>query len=134
MSGMYTQEGLDGAALSIAAFTNSVGVFGTVGVTVGTVLFALSTLLGWSYYGEKAIEYLFKSKSYVGSIKLGYRLVFIVMSFVGSVGGLQLIWSIADTLNGMMAIPNLIALVALSGTVTKMVKDYFKEIKMQKKA
>lgn len=56
------------------------------------------------------------------------------MSFVGSVGGLQLIWSIADTLNGMMAIPNLIALVALSGTVTKMVKDYFKEIKMQKKA
>ena len=134
MSGMYTQEGLDGAALSIAAFTNSVGVFGTVGVTVGTVLFALSTLLGWSYYGEKAIEYLFKTKSYVGSIKLGYRIVFILMSFVGSVGGLQLIWSIADTLNGMMAIPNLIALVALSGTVTKMVKDYFKEIKMQKQA
>lgn len=82
MSGMYTQEGLDGAALSIAAFTNSVGIFGTVGVTVGTVLFALSTLLGWSYYGEKAIEYLFKTKSYVGSIKLGYRICIILMSFV----------------------------------------------------
>lgn len=134
MSGLWAHggDGLDGAALSIAAFNQSVGMFGTVGVSIGTVLFALSTLLGWSYYGEKAIEYLFKSKSYVGSVKLGYRLVFIVMSFVGAVGGLQIIWSIADTLNGMMAIPNLIALLLLSGTVTKMVRDYFKEVKMQK--
>ena len=132
MSGMYTAEGLDGAALSIAAFNQSVGMFGTVGVTVGTVLFALSTLLGWSYYGEKSIEYLFKTKSWVGNVKLGYRVVFIVMSFVGAVGGLQLIWAIADTLNGLMAIPNLIALVLLSGTVTKLVRDYFRELKENK--
>lgn len=132
MSGMYTAEGLDGAALSIAAFNQSVGMFGTVGVTLGTVLFALSTLLGWSYYGEKSIEYLFKTKSWVGNVKLGYRVVFIVMSFVGAVGGLQLIWAIADTLNGLMAIPNLIALVLLSGTVTKLVKDYFRELKENK--
>lgn len=132
MSGMYTAEGLDGAALSIAAFNQSVGMFGTVGVTIGTVLFALSTLLGWSYYGEKSIEYLFKTKSWVGNVKLGYRVVFIVMSFVGAVGGLQLIWAIADTLNGLMAIPNLIALVLLSGTVTKLVKDYFRELKENK--
>ena len=132
MSGMYTAEGLDGAALSIAAFNQSVGMFGTIGVTIGTVLFALSTLLGWSYYGEKSIEYLFKTKSWVGNVKLGYRVVFIAMSFVGAVGGLQLIWAIADTLNGLMAIPNLIALVLLSGTVTKLVKDYFRELKENK--
>jgi len=132
MSGLWGPEnnGLDGAALSIAAYSQSVGAFGTFGVTLGTVLFALSTLLGWSYYGEKSIEYLFKSNaSIVGGVKLGYKVVFIIMSFVGSVGGLQLIWSIADTLNGLMAIPNLIALVLLSGTVTKLVREYFADAK-----
>ena len=133
MSGLWGPEGagLDGAALSIAAFQNSVGIFGAAGVTIGTVLFALSTLLGWSYYGEKSIEYLFKGSSIVGGVKLGYKIVFILLTFVGSIGGLKLIWDIADTLNGLMAIPNLIALVLLSGTVTKLVKEYFRE---QKKA
>ena len=133
MSGLWGPEGagLDGAALSIAAFQNSVGIFGAAGVTIGTVLFALSTLLGWSYYGEKSIEYLFKGSSIVGGVKLGYKIVFILLTFVGSIGGLKLIWDIADTLNGLMAIPNLIALVLLSGTVTKLVKVYFRE---QKKA
>ena len=133
MSGLWGPEGagLDGAALSIAAFQNSVGIFGAAGVTIGTVLFALSTLFGWSYYGEKSIEYLFKGSSIVGGVKLGYKIVFILLTFVGSIGGLKLIWDIADTLNGLMAIPNLIALVLLSGTVTKLVKEYFRE---QKKA
>ena len=133
MSGLWGPDGagLDGASLSIAAFENSVGVLGAAGVTIGTVLFALSTLLGWSYYGEKSIEYLFKGKSVVGGVKLGYKVVFILLTFVGSIGGLQLIWSIADTLNGLMAIPNLIALVLLSGTVTKLVREYFKGLKKQ---
>ena len=133
MSGLWGPEGagLDGDALSIAAFQNSVGIFGAAGVTIGTVLFALSTLLGWSYYGEKSIEYLFKGSSIVGGVKLGYKIVFILLTFVGSIGGLKLIWDIADTLNGLMAIPNLIALILLSGTVTKLVKEYFRE---QKKA
>ena len=133
MSGLWGPEGagLDGAALSIAAFQNSVGIFGAAGVTIGTVLFALSTLLGWSYYGEKSIEYLFKGSSIVGGVKLGYKIVFILLTFVGSIGGLKLIWDIADTLNGLMAIPNLIAIILLSGTVTKQVKEYFRE---QKKA
>lgn len=133
MSGLWGPEGagLDSAALSIAAFQNSVGIFGAAGVTIGTVLFALSTLLGWSYYGEKSIEYLFKGSSIVGGVKLGYKIVFILLTFVGSIGGLKLIWDIADTLNGLMAIPNLIALILLSGTVTKLVKEYFRE---QKKA
>ncbi len=98
MSGLWGPEGagLDGAALSIAAFQNSVGIFGAAGVTIGTVLFALSTLLGWSYYGEKSIEYLFKGSSIVGGVKLGYKIVFILLTFVGSIGGLKLIWDIAD--------------------------------------
>lgn len=127
MSGLWMPgTDLNGANLAIAAFSQSVGPLGTVGVTVGTVLFALSTLLGWSYYGEKSIEYLFKGSSIVGGVKLGYKILFICLVFVGSIGGLTLIWDIADTLNGLMAIPNLIALVLLSGTVTKMIKEYFK--------
>ena len=126
ISGLWTGE-LNGAALSIAAFESSVGKAGTAGVTIGTVLFALSTLLGWSYYGEKSIEYIFKGKKFVGKVKNGYKVVYIVMCFIGSVGGLKLIWDVSDTLNGMMAIPNLIALVILSGTVTKTIKEYFNE-------
>ena len=82
--------------------------------------------------GKKSIEYLFKGTSLVGSIRLGYKIVFICLVFVGSIGGLTLVWDIADTLNGLMAIPNLIALVLLSGTVTKMIKEFFAEQKANK--
>lgn len=85
-----------------------------------------------SYYGEKSIEYLFKGTSFVGGVRLGYKIVFICLVFVGSIGGLTLVWDIADTLNGLMALPNLIALVLLSGTVTKMIKEFFQEAKTQK--
>lgn len=127
MSGLWTEGGaLDGAALSIEAFSGSLGALGKIGVSFGIVLFALSTLLGWSYYGEKAIEYVFKERPCVGKIKLIYKLIYIAMCYVGSVGGLKLVWGISDTLNGMMALPNLIALVALSGIVCGMIKDFFK--------
>ena len=133
MSGLWMPgTDLNGASLAIAAFSQSVGAFGTFGVTLGTVLFALSTLLGWSYYGEKSIEYLFKGTSFVGGVRLGYKILFICLVFVGSIGGLTLVWDIADTLNGLMALPNLIALVLLSGTVTKMIKEFFQEAKTQK--
>ena len=131
-SGLWTTgAALDGAALSIEAFGSSVGIIGKFGVSIGIVLFALSTLLGWSYYGEKAIEYIFKTKPYVGKIKFVYKLIYISMCYIGSVGGLQLVWGIADTLNGMMAIPNLIALLLLSGTVTKLIKEFLGDIKQQ---
>ena len=127
MSGLWTGgAALDGAALSIEAFSGSTGIIGKIGVSFGIVLFALSTLLGWSYYGEKAIEYVFKGRACVGKVKFAYKLVYIAMCYMGSVGGLQLVWGISDTLNGMMAMPNLIALVALSGNVTSMIKDYLK--------
>ena len=123
-SGMWSSD-LQGTSLTIAAFGNSVGALGEWGITIATILFAFSTILGWSYYGEKAIEYLFKGTSIVGSIKLGYRLLFVVMTVFGAVGSLTLVWDIADTLNGLMAIPNLIGLVGLSGIVVKLTKEHF---------
>ena len=111
--------------MTIAAFSSSLGNIGAWGVTIGTILFAFSTILGWSYYGEKAIEYLFKGTSMVGVVKLGYRVAFVLMTIFGAVGSLKLVWDIADTLNGLMAIPNLIGLVALSGIVVKLTKEHF---------
>ena len=123
-SGAWT-SGLEGTALTIAAFSHSLGTLGAWGVTIGTILFAFSTILGWSYYGEKAIEYLFKGTSIVGGVKLGYRVAFVLMTIFGAVGSLKLVWDVADTLNGLMAIPNLIGLVALSGIVVKLTKEHF---------
>lgn len=129
-SGLW-DGGLDGAPLSIAAFNQAIPHIGGYGVTIGMVLFATSTMFGWSYYGEKALEYLFKGTS-AGTIKVAiivYRCLFVIAAVVGAVGGLQFIWSIADTLNGLMAIPNLIALLALSGVVIKTTKKGFERRK-----
>ena len=123
-SGVWTSD-LQGTALTIAAFSKATGSIGAWLITIATILFAFSTILGWSYYGEKAIEYLFKGTSAVGGVKLAYRLAFVVMTIFGAVGSLTLVWDIADTLNGLMAIPNLIGLVGLSGIVVKMTKEHF---------
>lgn len=127
-SGLYN-NGMQGADLTIAAFGKAIGPLGTFGVTLATVLFAISTILGWSYYGEKSIEYLFKGKSYTEKLTKGYRAIFVILAFVGAVSSLTLVWSIADTLNGLMAIPNLIGLLGLNGVVIKLVREYFKEKK-----
>ncbi len=89
-------------------------------VTIGLVLFAYSTILGWSYYGEKSIEYLFGVKAV-----LPYRLVFICFVGVGAVAKLSLVWNISDTLNGLMAIPNLIGLLMLTPVVVSETRKYF---------
>ena len=110
---------LSGSNLSIAAFNAGIAGSGWV-VTVGLVLFAFSTILGWSFYGEKCTEYLFGVKA----IK-PFRLVWIAMVVIGSLAGNRgVVWAVADTLNGLMAIPNLIALVLLSGVVFKLTRDY----------
>lgn len=112
-------------------FSNEAGLgsapIGTFGVTLATVLFAISTILGWSYYGEKSIEYLFKGKSYTEKLTKGYRAIFVLLAFVGAVSSLTLVWSIADTLNGLMAIPNLIGLLGLNGVIIRLVREFFKE-------
>ena len=125
-SGLYN-NGMQGADLTIAAFGKAIGPLGTFGVTLATVLFAISTILGWSYYGEKSIEYLFKGKSYTEKLTKGYRAIFVLLAFVGAVSSLTLVWSIADTLNGLMAIPNLIGLLGLNGVIIRLVREFFKE-------
>lgn len=118
MTGAW-DTGIDGAALTTVAFDEGMP-FGGYIVTFGLVFFAFSTLLGWSYYGEKCIEFLFGPKSI-----LPYRLVFIPLIVVGAIGGLRTIWDLADTLNGLMAMPNLIGLLLLSPVIAKLTREYF---------
>lgn len=119
LTGVWS-SGVDGAALTMLAFDTSIPVIGGYIVSIGVLLFAYSTLLSWSYYGERCMEFLFGPKAITP-----YRLVFIPFIFVGAVGGLTVIWDIADTLNGLMAIPNLIGIVGLSGVVIKLTKEFF---------
>ena len=114
--------GLKGSDLAIAAFSNGVAAWGGYGITIATVLFAASTIFGWSYYGEKALEYLCKDSKIAVLI---YKIIFCCAVVFGSVGSLSLMWNIADTLNGLMAIPNLIGLLFLSPIVVKLTKDFF---------
>lgn len=112
------QEGYTGVALTTAAF-NKVIPFGGAIVSIGILLFAYSTILGWAYYGEKAAEYLFGE----GFVKY-YRMIWVPLVFLGSVASLDLVWGIADTLNGLMIIPNLVGILGLSGVVIKLTKEY----------
>ncbi|MEG1683119.1 MAG: sodium:alanine symporter family protein [Oscillospiraceae bacterium] len=110
-----------GAELTISAFTTTFGgkASGII-VAIGITLFATSTILSWGLYGTRCAEFLFGSKA----IK-PYQILFILFIVVGATMNLATAWAIADTLNGLMAIPNLIALLALSGTVFKLTKEYF---------
>jgi AGCS family alanine or glycine:cation symporter len=114
-----------GTDLIAAAFSTVFGSkIGSLIIAVGITLFALSTVLGWSLYGTRCFEYLFGTRASVG-----YKIVFVIVVVIGATLKLSLVWDIADTLNGFMAIPNLIALLALSGVVIKLTKDYFAEEK-----
>ena len=117
-TGAYA-TGQSGSDLSIAAFNSVIPGSGWI-VIVGLVVFAFTTVLGWSIYGERCTEYLFGVKAI-----LPFRLVWVAVVVVGSVAGDRgVIWAVADTLNGLMAIPNLIALLLLSGTVFKLTSNY----------
>lgn len=112
-----------GAELTINAFSMTFsGGASSIVVAIGITLFATSTILSWGLYGTRCIEFLFGEKS----IKI-YQIVFIAFIIVGATMELSTAWAIANTLNGLMAIPNLIALMLLSGTVIKLTKDYFKK-------
>lgn len=117
-----------GTELIAKAFATVFGdKIGALIVAVGIGLFALSTILSWSLYGTRCFEFLTKGKG----IHL-YQLVFVVLVVVGATLELELVWNIADTLNGFMAIPNLIALLGLSGVVIKLTKNYFDKEKLAK--
>lgn len=106
-------------ALVAEAFSTVFGKFGSYFIAVAILLFAFSTVLGWSQYGSKAFEYLFGRKR----IKF-YQIVFVLFIVIGATMDLSLAWDLSDTFNGMMAIPNLIGVVALSGTVMKITHNY----------
>lgn len=108
----------DGGTLTHAAFSK-IPVVGTPLLSIGLVTFAFSTILGWSYYGERAIEYLAGNRS-----SLIYRILFIIALFVGSVVSLGMVWNIADCFNALMALPNLISLLLLSGVITRETNRY----------
>jgi len=105
-------SGQTGAELTALAFGAGLPVFGQWIVTFGLVVFAFTTMLGWSYYGERAAEYLLGVR-----VVLPYRYLWVAFVFLGSVAQLKTVWTVADILNGLMAVPNLIALLMLSGTV-----------------
>ncbi len=111
------------SALVGKAFSTVFGSFGPSFIAIAILLFAFSTVLGWSHYGTKAWEYLFGSKS-----TIIYKIVFVGMIFVGATMQLQLAWDLSDTFNGLMAIPNLIGVLSLSPLVVKITKNYVDRI------
>ena len=117
----------NGAALTNAAFTSAFPVFGGYMLLIGLVLFAFTTILGWNYYGERCMIYLVGTKGV-----LPYRLVFILLIASGAFLKLEAIWILADIVNGLMAIPNLIALLFLSGICVRETKKYMDHLKTGK--
>ena len=115
-------SGLNGAALTMSAFDSALPIYGEWMVVVGIVLFAFSTVIAWSYYGEKGIEFLVGKRA-----KLPYKWLFVLFTLLGARLDLQAVWGYADTANGLMAVPNLVALIVLSGVIVNMTKKYMTE-------
>lgn len=133
MSGQWEDKSIAAGALTAEAWGTFLGDFGPILVSIGIVFFASSTILGWGYYGEKCFQYLFKNPAAV----TGYRIAFVLFIFVGATAALDVIWALADVLNGLMAIPNLIGLLGLSGVIvyeTKKLRQKIKEEKEEKAA
>lgn len=119
VSGVWCGD-LNGAAMTESAFSSAFPMLAKYILCVGLVLFAFTTIIGWNYYGERCVEYLFGVKA----IK-PYRYIYILLVGSGAFLKLELIWIIADIVNGLMALPNLIALIGLSGVVVAETKAYF---------
>ena len=111
-----------GSALTIAAFKTVLGPLGGWLVTIGIALFAFSTILGWEYHGEKAFEYLLNTHK----LNIIYRLVFSCVVFFGATMQLDLVWKLSDIANALMAIPNLICMLLLSGEIARDIREFQK--------
>jgi AGCS family alanine or glycine:cation symporter len=109
---------MTGVGLVTAAF-NTALPFGGYFISISIALFAFATLIGWSYYGERGITYLLGQKAV-----LPYKLIFIAVIALGCISNLNLVWDVSDTFNGLMAIPNLIAITLLSGQVIEGLREY----------
>lgn len=122
-TGVWT-SGETGVALTIKAFSMSLpGEWGKLIITLSTITFAFSTILAWEYYGEKCFEYLFGRKW----VSL-YRYIWVVFIFLGAMVKLEVVWNFSDAMNALMAIPNLVGLVLLSGILFRETKTYETEI------
>ncbi|HPB91106.1 MAG TPA: sodium:alanine symporter family protein [Rugosibacter sp.] len=115
-------QGVSASELTSVSFAQTLGQSGAVLVAIATALFAYSTLIGWNYYGEKAIEYIFGPKAIPS-----YRVLFVSLVVVGSLTSLEFVWNFSDLMNGLMAVPNLIALLILSPVIRRETERYFKE-------
>ncbi len=111
---------LEGSALTIAAFETVLGSAGGWLISIGITLFAFSTILGWEYHGEKAFEYIVNTHKF----NIVYRIVFSCIVFVGATTQLDLVWNISDISNALMAIPNLICLLVMSGEIAKDMQEF----------
>ncbi len=120
---------ISGAPLTILAFSTVYGEGAKYIVSIALALFAYSTILGWEYYGEKSLEYLVKARPVI----IGYRVLFSLITFIGATQTLDVVWNFSDTMNGLMAIPNLICLVILNKDIANECFDYQKNFIAQKK-
>ncbi|WP_027854264.1 alanine/glycine:cation symporter family protein [Marinobacterium litorale] len=120
-SGTWT-SGAEGASLTSAAFADALPAFGNYLVAIALAIFAFTTIIGWSFYGERCVEFLFGVKAIVP-----YRILWILAIPAGATLSLDFVWLVADTLNAMMAIPNLVALALLSPVVFKLTREYFEK-------
>ena len=115
------QSGLDGAKLTQLAFQQGLpGNAGPAIVSICLAMFAFSTVIGWSYYGDRSIEYLFGSK-----VVPLYRVLYVAAAYAGAVRSLNFVWTLSDLLNGLMALPNLVGLILLSGVIVRETRAYF---------
>ncbi len=124
VSSVMADPGIDssaGATLTKVAF-GQIPTFGPLVLTLGIVTFAFSTVLGWSYLGEKALEYLFGRKA-----RYVYRILWIAATFIGSVTAINLVWNLGDTFNALMALPNILSLLLLSGVIVRETRHYLWE-------
>lgn len=128
MSGMWKDTSIEAGTLTAEAWGVFFGSTGSLLISIGIILFASSTILGWGYYGEKCFQYLVKNPAAV----MAYRVVFVLFIFVGATVSLDLIWDLADALNGLMAIPNLIGLLGLSGVIVYETKQLQQKISYEK--
>ncbi len=119
----------EGSALTIKAFKTVLGGAGGWLVCIGITLFAFSTILGWEYHGEKAFEYIFGTHKF----NIFYRIFFSLIAYIGATTTLEIAWKFSDIANALMAIPNLICMLALSGVVAEEIERFQKVIKMEKK-
>ena len=124
MADPATGKLVSGANLTILAFKSAFGESAPIIVSVSLSLFAFTTILGWEYYGEKALEYLVSARPAI----LAYRLIFSLITFVGATTTLEIVWNFSDTMNGLMSIPNLICLIWLSNDIAQECFGYEREV------